>query len=83
MALLSSMSHGKTNGWLHTLLPILWATFCNMRLAPARSVSELAAQLEVSMPESDETLLCPTAHLTSELCHCAVDSAHEQCYTHF
>jgi Helix-turn-helix of DDE superfamily endonuclease len=47
---LFGMAQGKTNSWLHTLLPVLRATFRNLALAPARSVSELALRLEGDLP---------------------------------
>ncbi len=43
---LFGMVQGKTNRWLHTLLPVLQATFRNLGVAPARSVQELALRLE-------------------------------------
>jgi len=54
---LFGMMQGKTNSWLHTLLPVLRATFRNLELAPARSVQELAARLERTMVETDENSL--------------------------
>jgi hypothetical protein len=51
---LFGMGQGKTNRWLHTLLPVLRATFRNLRLAPARSVQELAERFEGTMVETQE-----------------------------
>lgn len=51
---LFGMVQGKTNSWLHTLLPVLQATFRNLELAPARSIQELAARLEGTVVESNE-----------------------------
>ncbi len=44
--LLFGMVQGKTNRWLHTLLPVLRATFRNLGVAPARGIQELAVRLE-------------------------------------
>lgn len=52
--LLFGMVQGKTNRWLHTLLPALRATFRNLGLAPARSIQALAARLEGVMGERDD-----------------------------
>ena len=49
--MLFGMSQGKTNVWLHVLLPVLRATWRKLEVAPARSVPELAARLGVPMPE--------------------------------
>lgn len=57
------MSQGKTNEWLHVLLPVLRATFRNLALAPARSVSELAARLGVSLNGGSEVAPDPDAPL--------------------
>jgi hypothetical protein len=51
---LFGMVQGKTNGWLHTLLPVLRATFRNLGLAPARSIQELAERLEGTMVSTEE-----------------------------
>jgi Helix-turn-helix of DDE superfamily endonuclease len=51
---LFGMGQGKTNSWLHTLLPVLCATFRQLELAPARSVSELALRLGVALPSESE-----------------------------
>jgi hypothetical protein len=51
--LLFGMVQGKTNGWLHTLLPVLRATFRNLGVAPARSIQALAERLEGPMVECD------------------------------
>jgi hypothetical protein len=61
---LFGMGQGKTNQWLHTLLPVLRATFRHLELAPARSVSELALRLAVTLPGESEALPAPAA--TSE-----------------
>lgn len=63
--LLFGMSQGKTNGWLHVLLPVLRASLRNLGVAPARSVSELAARLGVSMlGESAEAAPLPLFVMT-------------------
>ena len=49
--LLFGMAQGKTNSWLHTLLPVLRSTFRNLGLAPARSIEELAARLADALTE--------------------------------
>ena len=49
---LFGMVQSKTNGWLHTLLPVLRATFRNLGVAPARSVQELAVRLEGAMEQT-------------------------------
>jgi hypothetical protein len=54
---------GKTNSWLHTLLPVLRATFRNLGLAPARSVQELAERLEEAMVETAENSRPPDTPL--------------------
>lgn len=51
---LFGMVQGKTNSWLHTLLPVLRTTFRNLELAPTRSVSELARRLAVALPGESE-----------------------------
>lgn len=61
--LLFDMVQGKTNSWLHTLLPVLRATFRNLGLAPARSIQELAMRLEGAMPEAADGLPTPEAPL--------------------
>lgn len=43
------MAQSKVNLWLHVLLPVLRATFRDLELAPSRSVSELAARLEITL----------------------------------
>lgn len=43
------MAQSKVNLWLHVLLPVLRATFRELELAPSRSVSELAARLEITL----------------------------------
>lgn len=57
--LLFEMVQGKTNRWLHTLLPVLRATLRNLALAPARSIQALAVRLAGAMPEATDGL--PTA----------------------
>ena len=56
---LFGMAQGKTNGWLHTLLPVLRATFRNLEAAPARSIQELALRLEGAAVGAAETVLPP------------------------
>jgi hypothetical protein len=51
------MAQGKTNSWLHTLLPVLRATFRNMGLAPARSIQELAMRLDGAGVGTDEQVV--------------------------
>lgn len=43
------MPQGKTNMWIHTLLPVLQATFRTLGDAPSRNLAQLA-QLLVGMP---------------------------------
>jgi hypothetical protein len=43
------MVQSKVNLWLHVLLPVLGATFRELGLAPSRSVSELAEQLDITL----------------------------------
>ena len=54
---LFGMAQGKTNRWLHTLLPVLRATFRNLGVAPARSIQELATRLEGAVVDTDEKVL--------------------------
>lgn len=42
------MTQGKTNTWLHVLLPVLLAMFRALELAPCRSVHELAERLAIT-----------------------------------
>lgn len=42
---LFGMGQGKTNRWLHVLLPVLQATCRNLGVAPSRSLEELAQRL--------------------------------------
>jgi hypothetical protein len=42
---LFKMSQGKANQWIHTLLPVMQATFRRLGDAPARSMQELARRL--------------------------------------
>jgi hypothetical protein len=42
---LFKMSQGKANQWIHTLLPVMQATFGKLGDAPARSMQELARRL--------------------------------------
>jgi hypothetical protein len=46
------MAQGKTNTWLHTLLPALRETFRRLAVAPSRSVQELAERLDVALREA-------------------------------
>ena len=46
---LFGMRQCKTNTWLHVLLPVLRNTLCALGLAPCRSVSELAARLDITL----------------------------------
>ena len=52
--LLFGMVQGKTNSWLHTLLPVLRATLRNLGVAPARSIQELAERLADTIVETGE-----------------------------
>lgn len=52
--LLFDLPQGKINMWIHTLLPVLQATFRTLGDAPSRNLAELA-----------ERLGTPTAHLTN------------------
>ena len=65
------MMQGKTNSWLHTLLPVLRATFRNLGVAPARSIQELAMRLEdtmetVTMAESADEMPLPLFAMTAQ-----------------
>jgi hypothetical protein len=65
--LLFGMSQGKTNVWLHVLLPVLRASLRNLGVAPARSVRELAARLGLAMPgESAEAGPLPLFVMTGQ-----------------
>ena len=55
--LLFGMAQGKTNSWLHTLLPVLRATFRKLEVAPARSIQELATRLEGAVVGAEEKVL--------------------------
>lgn len=50
------MGQGKTNSWLHVLLPVVRATFRNLEVAPARSVNELAARLGLAVPDENAAI---------------------------
>lgn len=54
---LFDMAQGKTNQWLHTLLPVLRTTFRNSGVAPARSIQELAMRLEGAAVGTDEQVV--------------------------
>jgi hypothetical protein len=65
--LLFGMSQGKTNVWLHVLLPVLRTTLRKLGVAPARSVRELAARLGVAMlGESAEAAPLPLFVMTEQ-----------------
>lgn len=51
------LRQGKTNQWLHVLLPVLRQTFRDLGVAPARSLQALAARLEVELSVAEEALL--------------------------
>jgi hypothetical protein len=51
------LRQGKTNQWLHVLLPVLRQTFRDLGVAPARSLQALAARLDVELSVAEEVLL--------------------------
>jgi hypothetical protein len=57
--LLFGMAQGKTNSWLHSLLPVLRATLRNLGVAPARSIQALSERFAEATVEPDEN-----AHLS-------------------
>ena len=48
---------GKTNQWLHVLLPVLRATFRALGVAPARSLQALALRLDIELTSTEEALM--------------------------
>jgi len=61
--LLFGMVQGKTNSWLHTLLPVLRATLRNLGVAPARSIQALADRLAETMVEREAGSAIPDPSL--------------------
>lgn len=51
------LRQGKTNQWLHVLLPVLCQTFRTLGVAPARSLQALASRLGVDLPVGGEALV--------------------------
>ena len=59
--LLFGMGQGKTNVWLHVLLPVLRESLRTLGVAPSRSMSELAEQLGSTRPEASDAAAGPVA----------------------
>lgn len=55
--LLFGLRQGKTNQWLHVLLPVLQQTFRELGVAPARTLQALALRLGVELSVAEEALL--------------------------
>lgn len=53
---LFGMPQNKANQWIHTLLPVLRATFEQLGDAPARNLDDLAQRLGVSRAEAEQAL---------------------------
>lgn len=51
------LRQGKTNQWLHVLLPVLRATFRALGVAPARSLQALALRLDIDLTSTEEALM--------------------------
>lgn len=51
------LRQGKTNQWLHVLLPVLCQTFRTVGVAPARSLQALALRLDIDLTIEGEALL--------------------------
>lgn len=51
------LRQGKTNQWLHVLLPVLRQTLRELGVAPARSLQALAARLDVALLVEGEALI--------------------------
>jgi len=51
------MKQGKTNGWIHLLLPVLRNTLRDLGVAPARSLKALAERLGVTPSVANEAVL--------------------------
>ena len=60
---LFGMAQGKTNSWLHALLPALRETFRQLDVAPSRSIQELAERLDVALLEAGVNLSVPESPL--------------------
>ena len=58
---LFGMRQGKTNAWLHTLLPVLCETLRTLGGAPSRSVSALAEQFGIELRAESTALDTPVA----------------------
>lgn len=50
---LFGMRQGKTNGWLHVLLPVLRQSLRLLGVAPSRSMSELAQRFGIELAEQN------------------------------
>lgn len=61
--LLFGMAQGKTNSWLHALLPALRETFRQLAVAPSRSVQELAGRLDLALRAAGVSLNDPETPL--------------------
>jgi hypothetical protein len=57
--LLFGMRQGKTNRWIHVLLPVLRATCRTLGVAPTRSLDELAKRFSGSLPGESEMIVDP------------------------
>lgn len=53
---LFGMPQNKANQWIHTLLPVLRATFVHLGDAPSRNLDELARRLGVSREQAEQAL---------------------------
>lgn len=51
-AAMFGMPQGKANMWIHTLLPVLQATFRTLGDAPSRNLDELAKRLTPAPPQT-------------------------------
>lgn len=49
--ILFGLPQGKTNQWIHVLLPILCAAMRQLGDAPSRSLAELARRLDIPIPD--------------------------------
>ena len=49
--ILFGLPQGKTNQWIHVLLPVLRAAMRQLGDAPSRSLAELARRLDIPLPE--------------------------------
>lgn len=54
---LFGMRQNKANQWIHTLLPVLRATFITLRDAPCRNLDDLARRLGVARESVEQSLM--------------------------